>query len=81
MNIKDFASAAAKTVAGKAVDVIDTNRDQLVADFEQAVARQRVEFIREAAALTTRITRSALIAASIISIGLVVHALAYFLHR
>lgn len=42
---KNLATETAKTVAGKATDVIDSSRDQLVADFEQAVARQRAEFI------------------------------------
>ena len=81
MNIKDFATAAARTVAGKAVDVIDTNRDQLVADFEQAVARQRAEFIREVSALTTRITRTAITAAAIVTVGLVILAISLFLHH
>jgi F0F1-type ATP synthase membrane subunit b/b' len=93
---KNLATETAKTVAGKATDVIDSNRDQLVADFEQAVARQRtefmrdleqtvarqrVEFVRELAATSARMTRFALITATIIAVPLIVVAFVHLLHR
>lgn len=81
MILKNIAAAAAQNLADRASNVIDANRDQLVTEFEQAVVRQRTEFVRDLTAITARLARSGLIAASIIGVGLIVLALAHFLHR
>jgi len=69
MNIKDIL-ATASNFTDRATDVIDNNRDKLVTDFEQAVARQRVDFIRDITVVASSLARSVTIAACIISGGL-----------
>jgi ABC-type transporter Mla subunit MlaD len=70
MNLKSILTKAAN-FSDKATDVIDNNRDKLVSDFEQAVARQRAEFIQDITTVSSRLARSVTVAACIVSGGLV----------
>ena len=81
MNFLNKAKDVATKLSEGAAVIVDTNREKIVTDFELAVARQRVEFIIELKAITSRIIRTTIIAAAIIGSGLTILAASLFLHH